>query len=597
MDPSSPGTRQKSDGGDSVIRARISSLSFFHGLDNDALEAVLHELEWFSLPGGQRLFAVGNEGDALYVVSSGRLGVFPGASERSGELIAEIGPGETIGEMALVTNETRSATVTALRDTELFRLSRDAFRRVSKAHPEIFASIASILAERLRRTTQRIGAAHPPQSLAVVPLNDTARCQDLVVQLLRALDRMGVRARVLNESMKGHETDWYNAIEANHDLTIFLTQLGWSSWTQLCFRQADRVLLVASGGARVDIPTSIQTAIRTKQPHSIELVILRDGSRPATLPERLDQMAVHLRHNVNLNRENDVARLARMLTNEAVGVVLSGGGARGLAHIGAMKALRAAGVPIDLTGGSSMGAIVAAGIALEWDDQELEERLRSAFVRRNPLSDVTIPFVSIFRGRKVTRLLTHHFGSSKIEQLTLPFFCVSSNLTTGQAMTHRSGLLRHALRASVTIPGLLPPVIVDGEVLVDGGVLNNLPVDVMRSIGRGPVIGVDVAADRAMLSANLDLEQSSIFRLLRYEKRCVPWILSTLIRAGTVSSDAQAIEIRRQADIVISPPLEAFDLLDWRSFDRIVELGYESTMRAIEKHGGEFRVRQYRRAS
>jgi NTE family protein len=141
------------------------------------------------------------------------------------------------------------------------------------------------------------------------------------------------------------------------------------------------------------------------------------------------------------------------------------------------------------------------------------------------------------------------------------------------------------------MPGILPPVIENGEVLVDGGILNNLPVDVMRAMGRGPVIGVDVAANRALISADLDLDEASLWRLLRRDRRRVPWILNTLMRAGTVSSDAQAAALQREADVILAPPLESVDLLDWKAFDRIVELGYRYTMTELECHDASPLVR------
>ena len=187
----------------------------------------------------------------------------------------------------------------------------------------------------------------------------------------------------------------------------------------------------------------------------------------------------------------DFERVVRLLTGRAVGLVLSGGGARGFAHLGVVRALREHGVPIDLVGGTSMGGILAAGVAKDWDDAELVERFRRCFVDTNPLSDFTLPVVSLVSGRKVGMLLRRELGDLDIEDLPLPFFCVSSNLTTGRIAVHQRGPLWRWLRASVAIPGVLPPVFQGGEVFVDGGSMNNLPVDVMRASGRGAVIGVD----------------------------------------------------------------------------------------------------------
>jgi NTE family protein len=185
-----------------------------------------------------------------------------------------------------------------------------------------------------------------------------------------------------------------------------------------------------------------------------DLVLLHDGGRNgeqvrerwrAHLP--LD-LVCHLRS----NNANDVARLARLLRGTALTLVLSSGGARGFAHLGVVRALRDAHVPIDLIGGCSMGSIVGAAVALEWDDAEIQERLRSAFVDTNPINDYTLPFLSLVRGAKVTRLLEQAFGDLRIEDLWRPYFCVSSNLTTGTLAVHRDGPLADALRASIPSP-------------------------------------------------------------------------------------------------------------------------------------------------
>jgi predicted acylesterase/phospholipase RssA len=234
------------------------------------------------------------------------------------------------------------------------------------------------------------------------------------------------------------------------------------------------------------------------------------------------------------------ARLARLLTGRGIGLTLSGGGARGLAHIGVVKALRQANIAIDAVGGTSLGAILGAGVAMEWTHDELVDRFRRAFVDTNPLNDYTLPLMSLVSGRKVTRLLRGEFGELQIEDLPLPFYCVSSNLTTGRLAVHRTGSLWRWLRASVAIPGVLPPIFHQGDVHVDGGAMNNLPVDVMREVGRGPIIGVDVGADRAFTADFDDVDVPGLWKAMawfRSKKKRVN-IFQILWRAGMVNSAA-----------------------------------------------------------
>jgi NTE family protein len=281
----------------------------------------------------------------------------------------------------------------------------------------------------------------------------------------------------------------------------------------------------------------------------------------------------------------DVPRVARILTSRGVGLVLSGGGARGFAHIGIVKALREADIPIDLVGGTSMGAILGAGVSLCWSIDELTDRFRRAFVDGKPLRDYTLPFVSLVSGHKVTRLLQHAFGDVTIEDLPLDFFCVSSNLTTGHSEVHRRGELWRWLRASVAIPGVLPPVVHKGELLVDGGTMNNLPVDAMRDLGRGPVIGCDVGADRAFTTDTDEVDVPLPWQLMRWmrEKKHRPNIFQILWRAGMVNSNAMTAAHREKTDLLLQPPLAQIDMLNWKGFDRAIAAGYEYAVRRLEK--------------
>ncbi len=232
---------------------------------------------------------------------------------------------------------------------------------------------------------------------------------------------------------------------------------------------------------------------------------------------------------------------------------------------------------------------MAAAIASRWPDEELIERFRAAFVNTNPLSDYTLPLVSLFAGRRVTRLLRLAFGEKEIEDLVLPFFCVTANLTTSNADIHTVGRLWRWLRASVAIPGVIPPFNEAGEVHVDGGVIDNFPVRAMRRLGRGLTVGVDIDTGGALAAGAGVMEPWSawqFFRRLiwkRNETLPIPSIVRILLRSALVASAARTLEDRAAADLLITPPLQQFDLLDWTSFDQAIEIGYRTTMEALEK--------------
>ena len=158
-----------------------------------------------------------------------------------------------------------------------------------------------------------------------------------------------------------------------------------------------------------------------------------------------------------------------------------------------------------------------------------------------------------------------HFGDIKIEELAKPYFCVSSDLTTGRDHIHRTGLLWRALRASVALPGILPPVTAEGgHLLVDGGVMNNLPIDVMAQEARGPIIAVDVSGEIDLHADDDKYGERSLFTLIKDRMKGSPSIISILMRAGTVGSNLQRKNVRALADFLYEPPLEGIGMRDWK---------------------------------
>ncbi len=567
------------------LAAAISASPLFASMDDIVINAVLEEMEWFSLPGGRKLFRQGDPANALYLVTSGCLAVVMRQPDGGEAKVAQVHAGETVGEMALISGEPRSATVVAMRDTSLLRIGRDAFEKLIRRHPDAMLHLARQLAQRLVAANRAADWSAGAKTIALLPAEPGVACEALSRDLARALTACGKRVFLLDSDCVGRTAEWFHSIEQSHDLILYRAEHSASSWTRLCLRQADRVLLVARADASAQCEPLHETVTEIAALRRCDLVLLHGSDDRPTTPAGAGRGSLPLDLHCHLRPGNadDLKRLARLLTGHAVGIVLSSGGARGFAHVGVVRALREAGVPLDLLGGTSMGAVVAASVALEWDDEELSSRLRQAFVTSKPLRDFTIPLIALARGQKVTRLLREHFGEIEIEQLWRPCFCVSSNLTTASSQVHRTGSLWRALRASVAIPGLLPPIVENGEVLVDGGVIDGFPVGAMRGLHQGPLIGVNVSANRALEDVSECLETGSPWWRMRQRDSHTPGIVSLLMRAGTVSSEAQSRAVREQVTLLLEPPTHGVDLLDWGSFDRAVELGYAYTMRALEE--------------
>ena len=577
------------------LRKALQLAPLFADLDTKSMAAIEGELSLLVLPGGAPLFRQGEPADAVYVVTSGCLGVFRHEDEDSADepiLMAEIPPGNIVGEMSLLSHSQRTRSVAALRDSEVWRLARGSFDKLTSLHPEVLPALMRNVA--VRNAMGPTKRRRQPRTFAILPTGPDVPSARFAVLLAGALGRIGAQVQMLGADSLNEDPEWFARCEMEASFVLYRADPTATEWTELCLRQADCLIVVRHGDD--DRPTMVPFEIESVQTGAVfhrrrELVLLHEGHDPppgSTSP-MLAGGLYGQHHHIRLDIHSDVDRLARLLTGHAVGVVMAGGGARAFTHIGVVKALRASGVPIDLVGGTSMGAIVAAGVGSRWSDDELVARFRLAFVNNNPLSDYTLPLISLFTGRRVTRLLRLAFGEKEIEDLILPFYCVTANLTTSNAEVHTVGKLWRWLRASVAIPGVIPPFNEAGEVHVGGGVINNFPVREMRRLGRGVTIGVDIDTGGALAAGAGVMEPWSawqFFRRLiwkRNETLPIPSIVAFLLRSALVASASRAAEDRQAADLLIVPPMNHIDLLDWTSFEAAIELGYRTTMEMLDK--------------
>lgn len=578
----------------SELTPSLKSIPFLQDVPRRALRAAGREATWFSLPAGSPLFLAGETADCIYFVISGALGTFRRGPEGRTEFIGHIRAGEPVGEMALflaqdsdgdgvLEPEPHSNSVYALRDSEILRLSRKGFERLIKAEPEILEAMIRLILLRLKQAGRRSDRAEP-KVFALVSTSPTIDLSLRAEAISAALSKLGLNAVIVSEEEGDDKpTAFFDALERDHDLVMLISPIADTSWYRLLMRQADRIWVIGRADARPSRPLLPEDDSPARAFQLVDVVLCHHGAeRPASRPSEWRDAANASRvfhwHGVD---GSDCSRLARVMAGRSVGLCLSGGGARAYAHIGVVRALREKGVEIDFVGGASMGAVVAACVAMGWDDDEIDWRIRKGFVETNPLGDWVLPVVAMVRGRRVDNRLKEHFGEAEIGELAVPFFAVSTNLTDGAFRVHRSGLLRKVLRASIALPGILPPVVDNGEVLVDGAVLNNFPVDVMRDFHRGAVIGCDVARAPEGLAADEFVTNRGFFPwVFEHGFSNPPPIAGLLMRSATVSVNPTAG--RELTDMLILPHLEGVELRDWKAYDAAVEAGYIAAIEALE---------------
>ena len=557
--------------------------------------------EWVDLEGGLRLFSKGDTADAMYLLIHGRLRASVTAGDGSEEVLGEVVRGEAVGEMALLGAGVRTAHIDAVRDSRLLRLDIEVFHRLVSRHPEFLWNLSRLVVSRIRPSHRATCTPPVVRTIAVACSGGSEMRDRFVARLADFLEPFGgaavLRARdlppeVSRSSNPGRLAAWLDEHERRHRFLIAVTDPGESKWRRLLFRQADRILVVCPADddpGRGEIARWSEDERDRQVRVRRDLVLLHpDGSRPPTGTERwLDAGNFYRVHHLREDRAGDYGRLGRFLAGRAVGLVFAGGGAKGFAHLGVLRALKEYGVTVDMVGGTSIGAILAGAVASDWDDDRLTSALHDSFVATNPANDFQVlPFVSLIKGRKMERLLRKNLGDSRIEDLWLPFFCVSSNLTASDRAVHTRGLLWKALRASASIAGVFPPVVIDGQFHIDGGSFDNMPIDTARRLDAGHVIGCDIVRP-VHSSVGIDAVPSAgrvlIDWLLRRKRHRVPGMMATMMQATFLSGLVRARSAAADADLFFEAKTNGVRFLDWKAMNHAARLGYDQTRSALEE--------------
>lgn len=528
----------------------------------DLLDRLVSSVEWLRVPAGRRLFSEGAPADGMYVLFEGRVRLLLTRSPVV-HTSWDLDPVAVFGEGALLTGGGRSRTAVVVRDALLARVPPHMFEEVLHDVPGAAVAIARRVAHRTVFPGERDGRPSGCRLALVSTTLPTQRLRPLVDVATAAL---GTRGSVV---VHGQE----------HQQTTLAATL----------RHSDRVVVVVDASSTCDVGAICEIARHGIDPlaaPTLELVLLHRATirQPSGTAARLAGRGFSHHHHVREGVDGDLARFARHVSGTSVGLVLGGGGARGLAHIGVIRAMHELSIPIDTLGGSSMGAIIAGQCAMGWTWEEMLARNERIWTDRRLHWEVTVPTVSLFSGKRAAHLYDITFGDRDIEDFWLPCFATSVDLSAYRLAVHRRGPASFWIRASATVAGLWPPAIdADGHLHIDGGQLNNVPTDQMRDRHDGPIIAVDVFARQAEMT----LEPGSSPRIgLRHllpgrAAHRYPAITDTMNRCALLGSLAQQEQARQYADVYITPDLSK---IGFRRFDRIVEaseVGYRSAMTAL----------------
>ncbi len=604
--------------------------AFLPGADDAMLTQLRQQMVWHPVAAGQVLMQQGEPGDAMYVLVSGRLRVLIDDHDSGGgppRVVREMTRGQVVGEMSLYTDAPRSATVLAVRDSLLARLGKAEFDRLVQAH----SAVSMALTRQVIRLLQSEGRGARPDRPVVIGLLaiseglDGAPLAEMAERLaaeLRPLgsvavvDAAGLEARLGAPGLTSRPADDAEALgriaveldrlEAAHDFVLLQADGRHRPWARCCARHCDELLLLADADASpapgaverdclapASGPLAAPAAPAT--PATVLLLLhpatraLPSGTAAWLAPRRL-AAHVHLRR----GHEGDVARLGRLVSRTGVGLVLSGGGARGAAHAGVYRALQERGVPVDAVGGTSMGAVLGALMAFDSRAADVIDTFAGHFAA-NPTGDLNpLPLLSLIKGRRLRRMMEHteqRFGGRPgvaIEDLWKHYFCVATNYSQASELQLEQGPLVDSVMASCAIPGALPPVLRDGDLLCDGGAFNNFPVDVMRGHwGIARVIGVDLDFDRPRrieldtLPGGWALLRDRL-RPPRQRRYRLPSLTNYLMNISSLVGTARQRAARELTDLYIRPTLPKVGMLQWNRYVATVKAGYDEAMAVLD---------------
>lgn len=564
---------------------------FIH-LSDEQLQQIIQQSDRLHLRSGDILFAEGDNPDYVYVVLYGRLGSYLSIAHSVDQLPSGVFPrGALIGEVGVIVNSPRTMAVIAHRDTQLLRcpanLFKDFYSTVIIKNSEQMHELYLMQLNRDKKLFKRIRKEISDTFKTLIPLQKNVDIES-IINAIEPMNRDEKQLYILrSESLlsirnQNDRIDYLEKLESIYSNVLIVMSYDSMDSIELILDISDKVILIANQDSRPADSSFFNELIvkQNRYTHTIRDLILIQNDQYAprcAAPWLALKPSLLVRHHFK-NDYDSLARLYRYFSDQQIGLVLGGAGYKGMAYIGILKALVDYKIPIDVIGGVSIGAAIGAAFVVARDMaqfdffmQELETATRRTFSWKE-LS--LLPTRSIFTGRS-TMLFHKLLPNERIENMRIPFFCISCDLSHHKEMHHFQGGLATLLRASSALPGLLPSVIVDDHILVDGGVTNNLPVDVMQSC-LGPS-GIVISAD---LSTVMPMEETFLNKIKDLNLRN---ILSQSLLFSQSTKEKENVKL---STLCIKPKLNTYSILPTglTKQSELAQAGYDATVLAIQSH-------------
>ncbi|WP_025734965.1 patatin-like phospholipase family protein [Mycobacterium genavense] len=562
-------------------RKALRNVPILADIDAKQLNDLASAVDRLHIPAHEWLFRLGEPSDAIYVIDSGRFA----AVGADGQVIREMAAGDSVGDLGVISGTERSAGVQALRDGVVWRIAGEIFSEVLASTPQLQLAMVKAMA-RMLRDSRSANISSAPRVIGVVSTGYAlaAPVVDAIATRLGAFGSIAVVAPPAERTaaVTAHAelveafAETLDRAERSHDWVLVVADRGSGElWRRYVVAQSDRLVVLVD---QAQPPAELD---RLDTEGHVHLITLTEAD--TSWWDLLEPVSHHP------GDTDGIAAVARRIAGRSFGLVLAGGGARGLAHFGVYEELTRAGIVIDRFGGTSAGAIAAAAFAQGMTADEATDAAYRFVGSTSPLGDYTVPAIALTRGTRIERLLDEVFGSTVIEHLPKGFFSVSADMITGEQIVHRRGSLALAVRASISIPGLIPPVQHDQRLLIDGGLLNNLPADVMCADGDGEVICVDLRR-KFLPSKNFGLlpaivqPPGFVRRLLTGTDVALPPLQETLLRTVDLAASTGNLHELPRIAAIVEPDISTIGPLDFKKIDAAVEAGRIATRTVLEAH-------------
>lgn len=573
----------------------LKSCDLFKGLSDDELKTVYASMVTIKMQPNEVLMTQGEISDCMYFLLSGRLLV----KLPDGTLIAQVGRGQTVGEMGVITDDPRSATVVAMRESILLKLDKAQFKKLWTEHPSLLFEVTKIITQRLRKSLKTRPKHSNDSNIAVLQANQETNYKLFMDQLSESFNHR-FRYKIVRPSdfpLTFAIEQFHHQIrefEQNYDFIFYELSLHDEKWSDLCLEYADRILVIANASQKVNYDPAVLSLLTGTSVHpetkKILVLLHEEFTQPSNTFYWLQPIRFYRHYHVSWNQNEEFSRLLRLITGTAIGLVLSGGGTRSWAEVGALKYIFENKIPIDAFAGTSAGAMNAGSLAICRDYKDYLE-IGKKIAKDVTFREYTIPYGSLLSSKSITKTLQEIFGDVKIEDLKKIAICVAADLIKCQEVDIQEGFLWHGIRSSLAIPGIYPPVYIPdkSQLLVDGAVVNNLPVDVLKNYfeGFGSIISIDISfiSDQIpVYEYPLELTWVTILRkkiFSRIKKLVIPSIGSTLYKGLLLASAQKTKANTALSTIHMKPDLSDYGLLDNSKMYELIDIGYAEAEKAL----------------